>query len=172
MIRKPQLLRGRIDRFLLDSKSLAGNRLGDPSRREVCVYLPPEYEKQPQRRFPVFVDLVGFMGSGQAHLNWKGFDESVPQRLERLVKKKLREQIRQAFGLEVHLAGRILKSQFVITIHRVTQVAVRCNVRRGRVTARAGRRTKWVTLRGLQDAPLPSSQKGIAHRLSGDGISR
>ncbi len=31
------------------------------------------------------MDLVGFTGSGLAHLNWKAFGESVPQRLDRLV---------------------------------------------------------------------------------------
>jgi len=52
----------------------------------VYVYLPPEVDRDPSRRFPVFMDIVGFMGSGAAHLNWKTFDESVPQRLERLVR--------------------------------------------------------------------------------------
>lgn len=88
MIRKPALLRGRVERLVLDSKVLRTNPLGDPYRRELLVYLPPEYDKQPAKRFPVFVDIVGFMGSGAAHLNWKPFDESVPLRLERLVRTK------------------------------------------------------------------------------------
>ncbi len=87
---------------------------------------------------------------------------------ERLVRKKLLERIRQRFGLEVEWAGRILKSQFTVTVHRVTQVTVRCDVQGGRVTARSGRRTKWVTLRALREAPLPSSQKEIPRKL-GDG---
>jgi enterochelin esterase-like enzyme len=85
MIRRPRPLRGRIDRFVLDSRVLRGNPLGDPHRRDVIVYLPPEYDSDPGRRFPVFMDIVGFLGSGAAHLNWKPFDESVPLRLERLV---------------------------------------------------------------------------------------
>lgn len=88
MIRKPRLLQGRVDRFVLDSRVLRDNPLGDPHRRELTVYLPPEHERDPKRRFPVFVDIVGFMGSGAAHLNWKPFDESVPLRLERLVREK------------------------------------------------------------------------------------
>jgi enterochelin esterase-like enzyme len=87
VLKKKPLLRGRIDTFLLDSKILKGNRLGDPSRREVTVYLPPEYDRQNRKRFPVFVDIVGFFGSGQAHLNWKPFDENIPLKLERLVKQ-------------------------------------------------------------------------------------
>lgn len=89
MITKPALLRGRIERFVFDSKILRGNALGDPHRRELAVYLPPEYDKEPRRRFPVFVDIVGFMGSGASHLNWKAFDETVPVRLERLSRKRM-----------------------------------------------------------------------------------
>ncbi|UCF69109.1 MAG: enterochelin esterase [Acidobacteriota bacterium] len=87
MIRKPVLLRGRIERFVLVSDVLRANPLGDPIRRHVTVYVPPEYDRSPDRRFPLFVDLVGFLGSGQGHVNWKPFDENVPQRLERLVRR-------------------------------------------------------------------------------------
>ena len=87
MRRRPTLLRGRIERFVLDSRVLRDNALGDPHRREVAVYLPPEHEKDPGRRFPLFVDLVGFLGSGQVHTNWKAFDENVPLRLERLARQ-------------------------------------------------------------------------------------
>ncbi len=88
MIKRPRLLEGRIDRFVLTSQALKGNALGDPHRREVNVHLPPEYDADPKRRFPIFMDVVGFMGSGQAHLNWKPFDENVPLRMERLVREK------------------------------------------------------------------------------------
>jgi len=81
-------LRGRIESFPLDSKILRGNALRDPHRRPLTVYLPPEYDRQPDRRFPVFVDLVGFFASGPAHVAWKSFDESVPERVERLVRRK------------------------------------------------------------------------------------
>jgi len=79
-------LRGRIERFPLTSKLLRGNPLGDPHRRDVIVYLPPEYDRQPRRRFPLFVDLVGFLGTGAGHVGWKAFQDNVPQRLERLVR--------------------------------------------------------------------------------------
>lgn len=85
MLERRRELRGRVEGFRLDSRVLAGNRLGDPHRREVTVYLPPEYADEPQRRFPVFVDLVGYYGTGRAHVGWKAFEESVPERLERLV---------------------------------------------------------------------------------------
>ena len=57
----------------------------DPARRNGWVHLPREYEREPRRRFPVFVDIVGFMGSGAAHLNWKPFGDNVPERAARLI---------------------------------------------------------------------------------------
>ncbi|MEE9269063.1 MAG: alpha/beta hydrolase-fold protein [Candidatus Krumholzibacteria bacterium] len=88
MLKKRPLLRGRIDTFVLDSRVLRGNALGDPHRRVVTVYLPLEYDRRPERRFPVFVDIVGFLGAGQAHLNWKAFTEDLPLRIERLVRQR------------------------------------------------------------------------------------
>jgi S-formylglutathione hydrolase FrmB len=79
--RRPQ---GRLVEIEIASLALKGNLLGDPARRVVAVYLPPGYDES-GRRYPLFVDLVGFTGSGLAHLNWKAFGESVPQRLDRLV---------------------------------------------------------------------------------------
>jgi enterochelin esterase-like enzyme len=82
--RRPQ---GRLVEIEIASQALEGNLLGDPTRRVVAVYLPPGYDEDPSRRYPLFVDLVGFTGSGLAHLNWKVFGESVPQRLDRLVEE-------------------------------------------------------------------------------------
>lgn len=79
--RRPQ---GRLVEIEIESAALEGNLLGDPTRRVVMVYLPPGYADSTDR-YPLFVDLVGFTGSGPAHLNWKAFGESVPQRLDRLV---------------------------------------------------------------------------------------
>ena len=79
-----------------DSKILAGNALGDPHVRKVAVWLPPGYDQGVTRgrstgrgkRFPVLFDLVGFTGSGLAHLNWRPFDENVPERIARLIAQK------------------------------------------------------------------------------------
>ena len=40
------------------------------------------------RRFPVLYDLVGFMGSGLAHVSWKNFSENVAERAARLMHEK------------------------------------------------------------------------------------
>ena len=79
-------VQGRIVTLTIESQALRHNMLGDPSRRDVAVYLPPEYDDG-DRDFPLFVDLVGFTGSGFSHIAWKSFGESVPQRLERLVRE-------------------------------------------------------------------------------------
>ncbi len=74
------------------SRVLAGNPLGDPHVRRLAVWLPPQYDSAKGvargRRFPVLYDLVGFTGSGLAHVNWRPFDENVPERAARLVADK------------------------------------------------------------------------------------
>ena len=75
---------GTIVEVEIESTALADNLLGDPATRTVAVYLPPGYD-QSADDYPVFVDVVGYTGSGLSHLGWKAFGESVPQRLDRLV---------------------------------------------------------------------------------------
>lgn len=69
------------------SRVLADNALGDPHIRKLAVWLPPQYDQPSHKgkRFPVLFDLVGFTGSGLAHVAWKNFDENVPERAARLI---------------------------------------------------------------------------------------
>lgn len=76
--------RGRIETFEIESDALRGNLLGDPATRTVAIYLPEGYDDS-AADYPLFVDLVGFTGSGFSHIAWKGFGESVPQRVDRLI---------------------------------------------------------------------------------------
>lgn len=78
--------KGRVTEISVDSQALKNNVLGDPTQRRVGVYLPPGYDDTTDD-YPLFVDLVGFTGSGFSHLGWKTFGESVPQRLDRLVEE-------------------------------------------------------------------------------------
>jgi S-formylglutathione hydrolase FrmB len=84
-IRWPQ---GRIVRVQFESHILRDNALGDPHSRELAVWLPPQYDEDAShgrgKRFPVLFDLVGFMGSGLSHVNWRGFDENIPERIARI----------------------------------------------------------------------------------------
>ncbi|MEQ8486410.1 MAG: alpha/beta hydrolase-fold protein [Pseudomonadales bacterium] len=68
------------------SRVLADNPLGDPHVRRFPVWLPPGYRPGSRgRRYPVLFDLTGYTGSGWSHTNWKNFDESLPERLARLL---------------------------------------------------------------------------------------
>lgn len=80
--------KGRI--LTLDHRSavLKDNPLGDPFERPVNVYLPAAYDNQRKKRFPVLFDLAGFTGSGLGHLNWRNFDENLPEKLDRLIATK------------------------------------------------------------------------------------
>lgn len=81
-------MRGTLTSHWLESRALEGNPLRDPSRREVLVYLPPDYETQ-GGRYPVVYFLHAF-GSGVG--GWKkpgGFTPSVPERLDQLVARSV-----------------------------------------------------------------------------------
>lgn len=72
-LRDPLAFAGRVELSVLESAALAGNALGDPSRRELPVYLPPGAGAR-GARFPVIFVLAGFTGRGQSLLEthpWK-----------------------------------------------------------------------------------------------------
>lgn len=77
---------GRLEDLVIESDAIKNNVLGDPTTRNVAIYLPPGYDDSTEE-YPLFVDIVGFTGSGYAHIAWKMFGESVPQRLDRLVRE-------------------------------------------------------------------------------------
>src|SRR5690242_18414968 len=54
-----------IEQF--ESQQIAGNVWGDASRRDLVVYLPPSYERDTQRRYPVTYLLHGY---GNRALFW------------------------------------------------------------------------------------------------------
>lgn len=83
MRKSPSAAPGTLHRLSLDSVLLRGNRLGDPTRRDVLVYTPHGYD--PARRYPLMMDLVGYMGAGASHTNWRPFGLSLPERLDRLI---------------------------------------------------------------------------------------
>jgi enterochelin esterase-like enzyme len=83
MRRNTNAPRGALHRITVDSDALAGNLLGDPSRRDIDVYLPPG--RADAAGLPLLVDLVGFTGSGLSHTSWKNFGENVPERADRLI---------------------------------------------------------------------------------------
>ena len=73
---------GSVSRFTIESQSLKGNLLGDPSARVVDVYVPAGHDG---KELPLLVNLVGFTSSGLSQTNWVGFRENLPERLDRLI---------------------------------------------------------------------------------------
>ena len=81
-MRKTTHAPGTIHRLTVESKAIAGNRLGDPTTRIVDVYIPAGHDG---KDLPLLVDLVGYTSGGPAHTAWKAFSENVPERLDRLI---------------------------------------------------------------------------------------
>jgi enterochelin esterase family protein len=69
----------------IDSQVLRGNAMGDPHQRRVPIYLPPDYETS-GTRYPVVYFLAGFAGGGTLLLAESLWGETLPQRLDRLVR--------------------------------------------------------------------------------------
>ncbi|HEY5609569.1 MAG TPA: alpha/beta fold hydrolase [Thermoanaerobaculia bacterium] len=72
---------GRVIETSIPAPSLRGNLLGDPDVQKVAVYLPPSYDREPQRRYPVVVLLHGIAGSYE---DWTRHWQ-LPPTLDRLI---------------------------------------------------------------------------------------
>ncbi len=67
-----------------ESEVLADNPLGDPHVREFPVYLPPQYDAEPDRRFPVTWLLAGYTGwASMKATKERAWAESLPDELDR-----------------------------------------------------------------------------------------
>lgn len=80
-----KMTHGRIEHLPLDSQALRGNRLGDPHQRYLVVYLPPTYEEEPTRRYPTLYLLASHGNTARSFLNWRAWEENMPERLNRLM---------------------------------------------------------------------------------------
>jgi S-formylglutathione hydrolase FrmB len=67
-----------------ESEVLKDNPLGDPSVRDLIVYLPPGYEKNSEK-YPTVYVLTGFTGRGQMLLNDSAFQPNFAERMDRLI---------------------------------------------------------------------------------------
>jgi enterochelin esterase-like enzyme len=76
---------GRVDEVTFESTVLRGNRLGDPHVRQLYIYLPPEYDENSDRRYPVILMLSSHGNTAQSMLNWKAWGESIDQQVTRLI---------------------------------------------------------------------------------------
>jgi enterochelin esterase family protein len=69
----------------VESEVLRGNPAGDPHRRRVPVYLPPGYQDDPARRYPVVFVLAGFTGRGRMLLNDNPWSPALDDRMDALI---------------------------------------------------------------------------------------
>lgn len=77
--------KGRVVRPILHSELLRDNPLGDPADRETPVYLPPSYDDEANRRYPMILAIVGFTGTGRMLLNEDWFEPTLAERLDTLI---------------------------------------------------------------------------------------
>jgi enterochelin esterase family protein len=66
------------------SAALIGNRFGDPTERITPIILPPSYDREPGRRYPVIYLLPAFAGSAAQLLARAPYAEALDERLGRL----------------------------------------------------------------------------------------
>src|SRR5262245_40490399 len=77
--------RGQVILESFESTVLRGNPAGDPHLRTVPVYLPPSYDLDRERRYPVAYVLAGFTGRGRALLNDSPWTLPLHERMDALI---------------------------------------------------------------------------------------
>ena len=76
-------MRGRLYRFNFESQCLSGNKLGDPSTRDLYVYAPPNYDAK--TRLPVVMMLAGFGSTNHSIASWSPWKPNSVELFDRLV---------------------------------------------------------------------------------------
>ncbi|HEX5275805.1 MAG TPA: alpha/beta hydrolase-fold protein [Candidatus Rubrimentiphilum sp.] len=107
-------LEGDVRIEFIESQALKGNPLGDPAERPVAAYLPPGYDPQGSRRYPVLYCLHGYTGDAAALLSARPWETNVVQWMDRLISaKKMPPAILAIVDGFTRLGG----SQYVDSIH-------------------------------------------------------
>jgi len=65
------------------STCLHGNPAGDPSHRDVLVYLPDGYEDNSSQRYPCVYVLAAYLGDAQGLLSERRFSPGLHTRLDK-----------------------------------------------------------------------------------------
>lgn len=102
----------RVD--FVQSDALTANPLGDPAVRPVAVYLPPAYDPQGSRRYPVLYVLHGYTGDVNALLSARPWETNVLQWADRLIRERRMPPVLLAI---VDGFTRLGGSQYVDSIH-------------------------------------------------------
>ena len=89
-----QELAGTKERIKIYSKALEGNLAGDDPERGVSVYLPPSYQTQSDRRYPVLYMLHGFMDDDVKWFHWEeGHWINLPQIVDEAIAEGLSKEM-------------------------------------------------------------------------------
>ena len=89
-----------------ESEILKNNPLGDPHIRDLYVYLPPDYETEPDKTFPIVYSLTGFTGRGKMLFNDSAFAPNFAERLDKLIAdKKIKPMIAVMPDCFTHYGG-------------------------------------------------------------------
>jgi enterochelin esterase family protein len=107
-------IRGTLTLDPLESPALANNPLGDPSRRLLGVYTPPQYDAGGSSRYPVLYLLHGYTGDLAATLSSRPWEPNVVQRIDRLI---VAGKMPAAMLVVVDGNTRLGGSQYVDSIH-------------------------------------------------------
>ena len=75
---------GRFEEHVFDSDVLKGNPLGDPHARPLWVYVPPDYDAEPDRRYPSIYLIQGMTGQLDMWRNRFPFRGTFPELADRL----------------------------------------------------------------------------------------
>jgi enterochelin esterase family protein len=72
----------------LTSRVLEGNALGDPTERDLVVYLPPGFREGGSQRYPTLLALTGYTGTGAMLFNVDPLGEDLTRKMDRLVSER------------------------------------------------------------------------------------
>lgn len=75
---------GRLDHLTIHSTVLEGNPLGDAADRPLWVYVPPDYDEQPERRYPSVYLLQGYTGFVSVWANRSAYRTPFPEKADEL----------------------------------------------------------------------------------------
>jgi hypothetical protein len=98
----------------IESEALAGNALGDPAHRPVIVYLPPGYDAEGSRAYPVLYVLHGYTGDAAALVSTRPWERNVVQWIDRLITER---HMPHAILAIVDGFTRLGGSQYVDSVH-------------------------------------------------------
>lgn len=70
-----------LDVFMIELPRLVENRLGESATREIAVWKPHDADA---RGLPLLICLASYLNTGPSLVGWRGFGETIPERLDRL----------------------------------------------------------------------------------------